>query len=82
MFITCGIRFRTISPALECAGKMLLLPVASEGSVFWKIWILSTWVEQLTHHPEDEAKLLAPGRNLTGVDKTEVDVLIVGAGSS
>jgi hypothetical protein len=82
MFIDCGISFRTTSPALDCSGKLVLLPVKSEGTVSWKIWVLSTWIEQLVQHPEDEAKLLAPGRKLDGVDTMESDVLVIGAGTS
>jgi hypothetical protein len=63
-------------------GKMVLLPVKSDGVVCWKIWVLSTWVENLTQHPEDETLLLAPGRKLDGVDVLETDVLIVGGGTS
>jgi len=61
---------------------MLLLPVRSEGTVSWKIWVLSTWIEQLVQHPEDETLLFAPGRDLDGVERVETDVLIVGAGTS
>jgi len=82
MFLDCGISFGTRSPALNCTGKMLLLPVQSEGVVSWKMWVLSTWVEQLVQHPEDETLLLAPGRNLDGVEEVQTDVLIVGAGTS
>jgi len=82
MFIDCGISFCTSSPSLDCMGKMVLLPVKSEGAVSWKIWVLSTWVERLIQHPEDEKLLLAPSRKLAGVDAIETDVMIVGAGTS
>jgi hypothetical protein len=85
MFIDCGISFRTSSPALSCTGRIILLPTKSrvgEAAESWKIWILSTWIENLIHHPEDEALLLSPGRKLDGIDKIETDVFIVGAGSS
>ncbi|KAI1409052.1 hypothetical protein F5Y13DRAFT_171064 [Hypoxylon sp. FL1857] len=85
MFIDCEISFRTISPALSCVGKMILLPVKSDAageSVSWKIWVLSTWVENIVQHPEDEKLLSSPGRNLDVSDTIETDVFIVGAGSS
>lgn len=84
MFIDCGLAFRTSSPALSCAGKMVLLPVKSSptGHVAWKIWVLSTWVEHITQHPEDEKLLSSPARDLDARETIETDVLIVGAGTS
>ncbi|KAI0135358.1 hypothetical protein F4814DRAFT_400697 [Daldinia grandis] len=85
MFIDCGISFCTISPTLSCIGKMLLLPVKNDttpGSVSWKIWALSTWVENIVQHPEDEMQLVSPSKNIDGLDTVETGVLIVGAGSS
>ncbi|KAF2871931.1 hypothetical protein BDV95DRAFT_606500 [Massariosphaeria phaeospora] len=82
MFIDCEISFRINSPALDCMGKMVLLPVKTNESVCWKIWVLSTWVEKLMHHPEDESLLLTPGRRLTSVDAIETEVLIIGGGTS
>ncbi|KAK9782254.1 putative FAD/NAD(P)-binding domain-containing protein [Seiridium cardinale] len=83
MFIDCGISFQTNSPALGCSGKLLLLPVKPEGngSVLWKIWVLSTWIETLSEQPEDEAVLSSPGKNLDA-NTINTDVFIVGAGSS
>lgn len=66
-------------------GKMVLLPVRSKGAagpVSWKIWVLSTWVENIVQQPEDEKLLSSPGRSLEGVDTVETDVFIVGAGTS
>ncbi|KAI9712011.1 MAG: hypothetical protein M1820_001719 [Bogoriella megaspora] len=82
MFIDCGISFSTQSPSLDCSGKMVLLPVKADGAVSWKIWILSTWIEKLVQHPEDEKLLLAPGRKFDDGGAIETDVLIVGAGTS
>lgn len=66
MFIDCSLAFRTSSPALSCAGKMVLLPVKSKTTddISWKIWVLSTWIDHITHQPEDETLLLTPGRDL------------------
>ncbi|OTB12181.1 hypothetical protein K445DRAFT_77133 [Daldinia sp. EC12] len=85
IFIDCGILFRTTSPALSCIGKMLLLPVidnAATGSISWKVWTLSAWVENIVQHPEDEARLMSPSKSLDGLDTVETDVFILGAGSS
>jgi hypothetical protein len=85
MFIDCGISFQTSFPALNCAGKMILLPIKDdkrEDLVTWKIWVLSTWVENLVQYPEKPELLLMPGTDLNGVTTIETDVFIVGAGTS
>lgn len=83
MFIDCSLSFCTNSPQLECAGKMVLLPTKVDEALTWKIWVLSTWVEQITQHPEDEKLLLSSGREDLADSKTiETDVFIIGAGSS
>lgn len=85
MFINCGLTFRTRLPELICVGKMVLLPMKSEeigDAISWKIWVLSTWVEQIGQQPENEKLLLTPGRDLNVTDPMETDVFIVCAGSS
>ncbi len=82
MFIDCEISFRMKSPSIDCMGKIILLPVKIDEIVHWKIWILTTWAEQLTQNPEDKKLLLAPGRDLDGSNSIETDVLILGGGSS
>ncbi|KAI1271092.1 hypothetical protein F5Y07DRAFT_404755 [Xylaria sp. FL0933] len=85
MFIDCTISFRTSSPALGCMGKMILLPVGTDGecrTIAWKIWILSTWTESLLDYPEDEKLLSAPSRQLRGLETVETAVFILGAGTS
>ncbi|ROV95041.1 hypothetical protein VPNG_09489 [Cytospora leucostoma] len=84
MFIDCGLSFRTSSPALSCLGKMVLLPLKNEENeaVSWRIWVLSTWVDQITQHPEDEMLLSSAGRDLSSHKTIETDVFIVGAGTS
>ncbi|KAH9885738.1 hypothetical protein F4778DRAFT_774272 [Xylariomycetidae sp. FL2044] len=82
MFIDCAISFQTKSPALQCAGKLVLLPSRASGALSWKIWVLSTWVEQMVGHPENEKLLSLPGRDLSAIDTIETEVFIVGAGSS
>lgn len=61
---------------------MCLLPVRHDGTVEWKIWALSTWVESLSAHPEDERLLRCPGRDLDGLEHIETDVFIIGGGNS
>lgn len=67
---------------------MLLLPVKGKEqdsevpTLTWKIWILSTKLENLDIHPEDEALLLSPPRQLDGHATLETDVFIVGAGNA
>lgn len=83
MFIDCGLSFCTISPQLKCAGKMVLLPVRIDGALTWKIWVLSSWVDQIVQHPEQETLLSSPGRDdLVHKKMIETDVFIIGGGSS
>lgn len=82
MFIDCGLCFRIASPELSCAGKMVLLPMKIDGVVIWKIWVLSTWVEDIPRQPEDVTLLSSPGRNLDESETIKTDVFIIGAGTS
>jgi hypothetical protein len=83
MFIDCGLSLCTSSPQLNCAGKMVLLPVKTDGALTCKIWVLSTWVDHIIRHPEDETLLLFAGREDLADSKTiETNVFIIGAGSS
>ena len=50
--------------------------------ISWKIWVLSTWIDQLDLHPEDEILLRAPGRQLDAVETIETDVVIIGGGNA
>lgn len=62
---------------------MVLLPIKIDEALTWKIWVFSTWVEQITQHPEDEKLLLSSGReDLADSKPIETDVFIIGAGSS
>ncbi|KAK3681771.1 hypothetical protein B0T22DRAFT_472802 [Podospora appendiculata] len=84
--------FKTTSPAASCGGKVLLVPVqdhdhteseSGASAVKWKIWTLSTWVESLDVHPEDESLLQAPGRLLaSSPEPFETDVFIIGGGNA
>ncbi|KAL8337475.1 hypothetical protein RB598_006395 [Gaeumannomyces tritici] len=82
--LDCALAFRTESPAATCSGRALLLPVPSgeDAPVEWKIWILSTRLENLDVHPENEGLLRSPGMGLDDNGDFETDVLIVGAGNA
>jgi hypothetical protein len=60
------------------------LPVKTdaEEAVAWKIWSLSTWVDNLVDQPEDEELLLSPSKKLDVAETINTDVFIIGAGSS
>jgi hypothetical protein len=61
---------------------MRLLPVKYNGTTDWKIWILSTYVEGLEQHPEQESLLPSPGRQLDAVERFETDAFIIGGGNA
>ncbi|KLO83292.1 putative flavoprotein involved in K+ transport [Fusarium fujikuroi] len=82
-FIDVALSFRTVSPAASCNARIVLLPVESDqGKLEWRIWILSTKLENLDVHPEDESLLQAPGRNLNGMADIDTDVFIIGGGNA
>jgi hypothetical protein len=60
---------------------MMLLPVKQIGTTVWKIWVLSTYLEKLDQHAENEALLPSPGRQLEGLERFETDVFIIGGGN-
>ncbi|CVL02134.1 probable flavoprotein involved in K+ transport [Fusarium mangiferae] len=82
-FIDVALSFRTLSPAASCSARIVLLPVESDqGKLEWRIWILSTKLENLDVHPEDESLLQTPGRNLNGIVNIDTDVFIIGGGNA
>ncbi|KAM0300580.1 hypothetical protein ACHAPM_006896 [Fusarium culmorum] len=82
-FIDVSLSFRTESPAATCGARVLLLPTENSGEeIEWKIWILSTNLENLDIHPEDTSLLQNPGPGLGGIEKIETDVFIIGGGNS
>ncbi|KAF4431021.1 flavo involved in K+ transport [Fusarium acutatum] len=82
-FIDVALSFRTLSPAALCSARIVLLPVESiQGKLEWKIWILSTKLENLDVHPENGSLLQSPGRNLSGMAKIDTDVFIIGGGNA
>ncbi|PYI07335.1 putative flavo protein [Aspergillus sclerotiicarbonarius CBS 121057] len=83
-FIECGVVFRTASPGATCKGKVVLLPVRSDGSedIQWKIWVLVTVLDNLDVHPEDVSLLQSPGRSFDGLETFETDVFVIGGGNA
>ncbi|KAG5795366.1 hypothetical protein H9Q69_005563 [Fusarium xylarioides] len=82
-FIDVALSFRTVSPAASCSARIVLLPVENDqGNLEWKIWILSTKLENLDVHPENESLLQSPGRNLSGMTEIDTDVFIIGGGNA
>lgn len=62
----------------------MLLPINRDGSkeIEWKIWILSTILENFDLHLEDENLLRLPSRQLEGLSDIETDVFIIGGGNA
>ncbi|KAF5592964.1 K+ transport flavoprotein [Fusarium subglutinans] len=82
-FIDVALSFRTASPAASCSARIVLLPIQScEDKLGWKIWILSTKLENLDIHPENASLLHLPGRNLNGIAQINTDVFIIGGGNA
>ncbi|KAF5987671.1 K+ transport flavoprotein [Fusarium coicis] len=82
-FIDVALSFKTLSPAASCSARIVLLPVEmSESKLEWKIWILSTKLENLDVHPENKSLLQLPGRNLNGMTEIYTDVFIIGGGNA
>ncbi|RAH46720.1 putative flavoprotein [Aspergillus brunneoviolaceus CBS 621.78] len=82
-FIDCGIRFRTSSPAATGKGKVVLLPVqTAEKTIEWKIWVLSTMLESLDLHPEDQGLLQGLSKEYGDAERFETDVFIIGGGNA
>lgn len=80
-FFDCSLSLKTTSPAATCTGRMLLLPVEGSGGLEWKIWVLSTRLESLDAHPEDETLLRTPSTLADGGDDMKTDVFIIGGGN-
>ncbi|RSL82867.1 hypothetical protein CEP51_004883 [Fusarium floridanum] len=82
-FIDASISFETKSPGAWCSGRILLLPVKTDDNALeWKIWILSTKLENLDVHLEDESLLEIPGRQVDNLDHFDTDVFIIGGGNA
>ena len=85
-FIDCRFTFRTRSPVATCSGRVVLLPVPGDlgngnNTIEWKIWVLSTSLENLDLQHEDEALLQCPARQPEHGD-FDTDVFIIGGGNA
>ncbi|KAB5531374.1 hypothetical protein GE09DRAFT_973608 [Coniochaeta sp. 2T2.1] len=81
-FIDLSFTFKTASPAAKCSGRILPLPVNTDETLTWKIWILSTSLDSLDIQHEDQALLKALGKTLGKCDSADTDVFIVGGGNA
>ncbi|KAK1525930.1 uncharacterized protein CCOS01_08348 [Colletotrichum costaricense] len=85
-FIDCNFTFSTASPAAHCHGKIILLPhkrqTGNKEIVSWKIWVLSTRLEDFVHYPEKLSLLRGPAKQLGILEQFETDVVIIGGGNS
>ncbi|KAK1655074.1 hypothetical protein BDP81DRAFT_308322 [Colletotrichum phormii] len=85
-FIDCNFTFKTMNPAARCHGKIILLPQKPRGeyggSATWKIWVLSTRLEDFVFHPEDLSLLRGPAKQLGILEQFETEVIIIGGGNS
>lgn len=65
---------------------MLVLPTKTTENgnevLQWKIWILSTKLDNLDLHQEDEGLLKSPAEALEGLETIETDAFIVGGGNA
>lgn len=65
----------------------MLLPVEVKSEfgkpqIDWKIWILSTKLENLDIQAEDESLLRAPGKDIGSSESLETEVFIIGGGNA
>lgn len=61
----------------------MLLPVEGiDGAIQWKIWILSTTLENLDLQHENEQLLQSPARHLDWKSDVKTDVFIIGGGNA
>ncbi|KAH7244497.1 uncharacterized protein BKA55DRAFT_692296 [Fusarium redolens] len=82
-FLDVALSFRTVSPDALCSARIVLLPAQnSTGELEWRIWILSTKLENLDVQPEDESLLHSPRRSLDGIHDIDTDVFIIGGGNA
>ncbi|KAH7026715.1 uncharacterized protein B0I36DRAFT_424358 [Microdochium trichocladiopsis] len=81
-FIDYRFKFTTASPSTSASGRLMLIPVKSGEALTWKIWVLSTWLEALTGHPEDTNLLQIPKKDHEGQSSINTDVFIIGGGNA
>lgn len=82
-WISGSFTFDTTSPKGKAEGSLQLFPQReADGQVKWKIWTLTTWLEDYADWPENPDLLTAPGRKLDDLEHIDTDVLIVGGGNA
>lgn len=82
-WIAGSFAFETTNPKTKGEGSVQLFPEqGDDGRISWKIWTLTTWLEDYTEWPENPDLLTAPGRKLDDVEHIDTDVLIVGGGNA
>lgn len=62
----------------DCGGMVQLMQNATGD---WKIWTLTTWINELKACPERSDLLTGPAKNLSA-EKLTTEVLIIGAGNA
>lgn len=64
----------------------MLLPTKTTENgnkvLLWKIWILSTKLNNLDLHAEDKGLLKSPTKELEGLKTIETDIFIFGGGNA
>ncbi|KXJ91814.1 monooxygenase [Microdochium bolleyi] len=81
-FVDFRFAFETKTPSTKANGRLLLIPRKSGDELTWKIWVLSTWLEGFSDHPEDTSLLKAPRTNYDSAENINTDVFIVGGGNA
>src|SRR5688572_2276721 len=80
-WVTFQLTFKTKSPPTLCKGLVQSVPEVVGGSTVWKIWSLTTWMNDFEPCPEDEKRLRKPTIPLPANCNINTDVLIIGGGN-
>lgn len=80
-WVTFQFTFKTKSPSTLCKGFVQSVPEVVDGSIVWKIWSLTTWMNDFESCPEDEKRLREPTIPLPTNGNINTDVLIIGGGN-
>ncbi|KAJ0297638.1 hypothetical protein COL516b_010490 [Colletotrichum fioriniae] len=59
-----------------------LLQIGNKDIVSWKIWVLSTRLDDFVYYPENSSLLRGPAKQLGILEQFETDVIIIGGGNS
>ncbi|CAN9225814.1 unnamed protein product [Alternaria alternata] len=80
-WVTFEFTFKTKSPLASCKGLVQSIPEVVGGSTVWKIWSLTTWMNDFELFQEDEKRLREPTKPLSTDGNINTDVLIIGGGN-